>query len=161
MCSLQSCNDSSSCILGGSEVPVCRQAEYFRNDKAASCVCHYRESRHWLRPESARSVSAPGSTGSAREVPMDRNRDLDPVETREWLDSLESVLEVDGPERAHFLLEQVIDSARHKGAPVPYSATTPYVNTILVERQTPHPGDRVIEHRIRSAVRWNALAIVL
>jgi pyruvate dehydrogenase E1 component len=92
---------------------------------------------------------------------MDRNRDLDPVETREWLDSLESVLEVDGPERVHFLLEQVIDSARHKGAPVPYSATTPYVNTILVERQTPHPGDRVIEHRIRSAVRWNALAIVL
>ncbi|WP_046866305.1 pyruvate dehydrogenase (acetyl-transferring), homodimeric type [Microvirga massiliensis] len=92
---------------------------------------------------------------------MDRSRDLDPVETQEWLDSLEGVLEVEGPERAHFLLEQMIENARRKGAPVPYSATTPYINTIPVERQTPHPGDRAIEHRIRSAIRWNALAIVL
>ena len=95
------------------------------------------------------------------EVTVDRSRDLDPVETREWLDSLNGVLDVDGPERAHFLLEQVIDGARRKGAPVPYSATTPYVNTIPVERQEPHPGDRTIEHRIRSAIRWNAVAIVL
>jgi pyruvate dehydrogenase E1 component len=94
-------------------------------------------------------------------VTVDRSRDLDPVETREWLDSLNGVLEVDGPDRVHFLLEQVIDGARRKGAPVPYSATTPYVNTIPVERQEPHPGDRAIEHRIRSAIRWNALAIVL
>ncbi len=92
---------------------------------------------------------------------VDRNRDVDPVETREWLDSLNGVLDVDGPERAHFLLEQVIDGARRKGAPVPYSATTPYINTIPVERQEPHPGDRAIEHRIRSAIRWNAMAIVL
>jgi pyruvate dehydrogenase E1 component len=92
---------------------------------------------------------------------VDRTRDLDPVETREWLDSLNGVLEVDGPDRAHFLLEQVIDGARRKGAPVPYSAITPYVNTIPVERQEPHPGDRATEHRIRSAIRWNALAIVL
>jgi pyruvate dehydrogenase E1 component len=94
-------------------------------------------------------------------VTVDRSRDLDPVETREWLDSLDGVLEVEGPERAHFLLEQVIDGARRKGAPVPYSATTPYINTIPLERQEPHPGDRTIEHRIRSAIRWNALAIVL
>lgn len=92
---------------------------------------------------------------------VDRSRDLDPVETQEWLDSLHGVLEVEGPERAHFLLEQVIDGARRKGAPIPYSATTPYINTILVEKQEPHPGDRAIEHRIRSVIRWNALAIVL
>src|SRR4051812_25256841 len=54
-----------------------------------------------------------------------------------------------------------MDGARRKGAPVPYSANTPYLNTIPVERQPQHPGDRAIEHRIRSVIRWNALAIVL
>jgi len=92
---------------------------------------------------------------------MERNRDLDPVETQEWLDSLDGVLDVDGPERAHYLIEQVIDGARKKGAPVPYSANTAYLNTILPQNQDPHPGDRAIEHRIRSAIRWNAIAIIL
>lgn len=92
---------------------------------------------------------------------MERSRDLDPVETQEWLDSLDGVLEVEGPDRAHFLIEQVIEGARKKGAPVPYSANTAYVNTIPVDKQDPHPGDRVIEHRIRSAIRWNAIAIIL
>jgi pyruvate dehydrogenase E1 component len=87
--------------------------------------------------------------------------DTDPAETQEWLDSLEGVIEVDGPERAHYLLSRVIDGALVKGAPVPYSANTPYFNTIPVEKQPPHPGDRAIEHRIRSVIRWNALAIVL
>ncbi|MDO9425846.1 MAG: pyruvate dehydrogenase (acetyl-transferring), homodimeric type [Methylobacterium sp.] len=92
---------------------------------------------------------------------MERSRDLDPVETQEWLDSLDGVLDVDGPERAHYLIEQVIDGARKKGAPVPYSANTAYLNTILPQNQDPHPGDRAIEHRIRSAIRWNAIAIIL
>ena len=92
---------------------------------------------------------------------MERSRDLDPVETQEWLDSLDGVLEVEGPDRAHFLIEQVIEGARKKGAPVPYSANTAYVNTIPVDKQPPHPGDRAIEHRIRSAIRWNAIAIIL
>ncbi|MGX7705945.1 pyruvate dehydrogenase (acetyl-transferring), homodimeric type [Methylobacterium sp. Gmos1] len=92
---------------------------------------------------------------------MERSRDLDPVETQEWLDSLDGVLEVEGPDRAHFLIEQVIEGARKKGAPVPYSANTAYLNTIPVDKQDPHPGDRVIEHRIRSAIRWNAIAIIL
>jgi pyruvate dehydrogenase E1 component len=92
---------------------------------------------------------------------MDDLRDTDPLETREWVESLDGVLEVGGPERAHFLLDRVIDTARRRGAPVPYSANTPYLNTIGVERQAPHPGDRAIEHRIRSVIRWNALAIVL
>ena len=87
--------------------------------------------------------------------------DINPSETEEWIDSLGSVLDVDGPERAHFLLDRVLDTARRRGAPVPYSANTPYLNTIPVEKQTPHPGDRAIEHRIRSLIRWNALAVVL
>jgi pyruvate dehydrogenase E1 component len=58
-------------------------------------------------------------------VTLDYTRDTDPVETQEWLDSLEGVIEVEGPERAHFLLNRVMDGARRKGAPVPYSANTP------------------------------------
>ena len=92
---------------------------------------------------------------------MERSRDLDPVETQEWLDSLDGVLDVEGPERAHFLIEQVVEGARKRGAPVPYSANTAYLNTIPVDKQDPHPGDRQIEHRIRSAIRWNAIAIIL
>jgi pyruvate dehydrogenase E1 component len=87
--------------------------------------------------------------------------DIDPTETREWVDALEGVIEVEGPERARYLLERVLDSARRKGAPVPYSANTPYLNTIPPEKEERHPGDRAIEHRIRSFIRWNALAIVL
>src|SRR5687767_13267360 len=94
-------------------------------------------------------------------IEMDRTTDNDPVETREWREALGSVLAFEGPERAHFLLEQVIEEARRKGAPVPYSANTPYLNTIPPDREAKHRGDRAIEHRIRSFIRWNALAIVL
>ncbi|HTF52128.1 MAG TPA: pyruvate dehydrogenase (acetyl-transferring), homodimeric type [Pseudonocardia sp.] len=87
--------------------------------------------------------------------------DLDPVETREWRDALASVVEFDGTDRAGFLLEELVSQARRTGAPVPYSANTPYLNTIPPDRGAPHPGDREIEHRIRSLIRWNAVAIVL
>ncbi len=87
--------------------------------------------------------------------------DLDPAETREWREALESVLAFEGADRAFFLLDDVLDHARRKGAPVPYTATTPYLNTIPPDQQDPYPGDRAIEHKIRSLVRWNALAIVL
>jgi pyruvate dehydrogenase E1 component len=87
--------------------------------------------------------------------------DADPVETGEWLDSLEGVIEVGGHDRATFLLDRLLGRARRRGASVPYSANTPYLNTIPPDRQAPHPGDRMIEHRIRSYIRWNALAIVL
>jgi pyruvate dehydrogenase E1 component len=92
---------------------------------------------------------------------MDRLVDADPIETQEWRDALDGVLEFEGPARARFLLEQVLTQARRKGAPVPYSADTPYLNTIPPEQQERHPGDRTIEHRIRSLTRWNAVAIVL
>ena len=92
---------------------------------------------------------------------MDTTRDLDPLETREWLDALTSVLEFEGPERTHFLLDELVIEVRRKGTPVPYSANTPYLNTIPPDREARHPGDRAIEQRIRSLIRWNALAIVL
>src|SRR6266851_4438506 len=87
--------------------------------------------------------------------------DADPRETQEWREALDSVLDFEGPERAYFLLEQVFVQARRKGATVPYSANTPYLNTIPPDQQARHPGDRGIEHRIRSLIRWNAAAIVL
>ena len=92
---------------------------------------------------------------------MDRVADNDPVETKEWLDSLEGVIEVEGQDRAAFLLDELLDRARRWGTAVPYSATTPYLNTIQPHRQARHPGDRAIEHRIRSYIRWNAVAIIL
>ncbi|AFL75277.1 pyruvate dehydrogenase (acetyl-transferring), homodimeric type [Thiocystis violascens] len=87
--------------------------------------------------------------------------DIDPQETQEWLDSLDAVLENEGVERAHFLLERLIDKARRSGAYLPYSANTAYLNTIPVQRQEPFPGDRAMERRIRSFVRWNAMAMVV
>src|SRR5438105_768122 len=87
--------------------------------------------------------------------------DPDPIETREWIEALDSVLDFEGAERAHFLLDSLIGEGRRRGAPVPYSPNTPYLNTIPPEREDRHPGDRAIEHRIRSLIRWNALAMVL
>ncbi len=87
--------------------------------------------------------------------------DQDPQETREWLEALEGVLETEGPERAHFLLEQLIEKARRSGAFLPYSANTAYINTIPPSKEERSPGDHEIEHRIRSYVRWNAAAMVL
>ena len=87
--------------------------------------------------------------------------DSDPQETREWLDALAAVIEQEGTERAHYLLERLIDKARRSGAYLPYNATTAYINTIPVQQQEKHPGDRVIERRIRAMIRWNAVACVM
>ena len=87
--------------------------------------------------------------------------DLDPQETHEWVESLESVLEREGPARVHFLLEKLIDKARRSGAYLPYTANTAYVNTIPLSTQRPIPGDQAIEHTIRSVIRWNAAAMVV
>ena len=92
---------------------------------------------------------------------METLQDLDPEETAEWLDSLEAVIDAEGVDRAHFLLKNLIDKAREKGAYLPYNANTPYVNTIPTDRQPRYPGDREIERRISSIVRWNAVAMVV
>ena len=92
---------------------------------------------------------------------MEIQKDLDPQETREWLDALSAVLAVEGPDRAHFLIEQLIDTARRSGAYMPFSANTAYINTIPVEAQVRIPGDQNIENRISSYTRWNAMAMVV
>jgi len=88
-------------------------------------------------------------------------QDIDQVETQEWLDSLEAVLDREGPDRAHFLLEALIDRARRAGADMPYRATTAYMNTIPPGQEQRSPGDAALEWRIRSLIRWNALAMVV
>src|SRR3954447_3192622 len=87
--------------------------------------------------------------------------DQDPRETQEWLEALDSVVEFDGAERAAFLLQQLQDEARRHAVQVPFSANTPYINTIPVDEQPEYPGDPEVEHTIRSLTRWNAVATVL
>ncbi|MEZ0271998.1 MAG: pyruvate dehydrogenase (acetyl-transferring), homodimeric type, partial [Methylophilaceae bacterium] len=87
--------------------------------------------------------------------------DIDPQETQEWLDAIDAVLEQEGTERAHFLLEQLIDKARRSGAYLPYNATTAYLNTIPVHLQEKLPGDPSMERRIRALIRWNAIVTVM
>ncbi len=87
--------------------------------------------------------------------------DYDPQETQEWLDALESVFEKEGSERVHFILEKLLDKARSSGAGVPFSATTPYCNSIAVGDEQRSSGNHDLEHRIRALMRWNAMALVL
>jgi pyruvate dehydrogenase E1 component len=87
--------------------------------------------------------------------------DSDPQETAEWLEALESVLEREGIERAHYLVERLVRRARRKGAHLPYSLNTAYINTISEALEKTSPGDRVLEQRIRSIIRWNAMAMVV
>ena len=87
--------------------------------------------------------------------------DVDPVETGEWLESIDSVLSQHGPGRAHFLLNKMIDFARRSGAYLPYSPNTAYLNTIAPGRQPEYPGDRALERRIEAYIRWNAMAMVV
>ena len=87
--------------------------------------------------------------------------DTDPQETQEWQDAIAAVLENEGTERAHFLLETLIDKARRSGAYLPYNATTAYVNTIPTHLQQRHPGDTAVERKIRALIRWNAIMCVL
>jgi pyruvate dehydrogenase E1 component len=92
---------------------------------------------------------------------VDRQHDADPEETQEWLDALESTLRTEGPARAHYLIERLIDKARRSGAHLPYSATTAYLNTLHESEEEPMPGEPGLEHRIRSIIRWNAMAMVV
>ncbi|MFR0687943.1 pyruvate dehydrogenase (acetyl-transferring), homodimeric type [Enterobacterales bacterium AE_CKDN230030158-1A_HGKHYDSX7] len=87
--------------------------------------------------------------------------DIDPVETQEWLDALESVLEKEGEDRAHYLMTRLGELASRTGTQLPYAITTPYRNTIPVGHEARMPGDLFMERRIRSLVRWNALAMVM
>jgi len=87
--------------------------------------------------------------------------DLDPQETAEWVEALEGVLDEAGPDRAAYLVERLTERARAAGAELPIHLNTPYVNTIRPEDEVPYPGDRAMERRIKSLVRWNAMAMVV
>ena len=87
--------------------------------------------------------------------------DIDRTETQEWIDSLKSVAQASGPGRARFLLNTLIDWGKRNDIVAPFTANTPYINTIPADRQPPYPGDRKIERRIKSLIRWNALAMVV
>src|SRR3954465_3899975 len=87
--------------------------------------------------------------------------DVDPTETQEWVEALEAVVSLDGPERASELLDAGVTDARRHGLKPAHDLTTPYVNTIPTELEAQIPGDQDIEHRLRSLVRWNAIATVL
>ena len=90
-----------------------------------------------------------------------RRQDLDPTETQEWVEALEAVVERDGPGRAHFLIESLIEKARRRGAYLPYSAETAYLNTIPRHQEAKRPGDAALERRIKSILRWNAAVMVV
>ncbi|GAA6141223.1 pyruvate dehydrogenase (acetyl-transferring), homodimeric type [Hydrogenophaga sp. 5NK40-0174] len=93
-------------------------------------------------------------------TPVERD-DMDPQETREWLDALTAVIEREGPERAHALLEQLLEEARQHSIDLPFSATTGYVNTIEPDEEERCPGNIEIEERLRAYMRWNAMAMVV
>ncbi|HEY2682148.1 MAG TPA: pyruvate dehydrogenase (acetyl-transferring), homodimeric type [Steroidobacteraceae bacterium] len=87
--------------------------------------------------------------------------DIDPVETQEWLESIDSVMRSQGPERAHFLLEKLVDFTRRSGAYLPFKPNTAYLNTISRGQEPEYPGDRSLERRNEAYMRWNALAMVV
>ena len=87
--------------------------------------------------------------------------DPDTLETKEWLEALEAVIENEGPERAHYLMERLVDLARRRGAHIPFSSNTAYVNTIPAHLEEHCPGNLEYEERLRSWMRWNAMAMVV
>jgi pyruvate dehydrogenase E1 component len=100
-----------------------------------------------------------------RAIEQDKQReqsvDLDPEETQEWLDALTSVVDVQGVERAQYLLQMLAAKVTEQGSQLPFAMTTPYRNTIPVHREARMPGDLFIERSIRSLIRWNAMAMVM
>ncbi|HEY8857434.1 MAG TPA: pyruvate dehydrogenase (acetyl-transferring), homodimeric type [Rugosibacter sp.] len=103
--------------------------------------------------------ATPSSANSL--LPASLPVDADPQETQEWLDALAAVIEKVGPERAHFLLEQLISNSHRVGINIPYSANTDYINTIPVAQQPRMPGDPELEYTVRAYARWNAMIMVL
>ncbi|HTH41018.1 MAG TPA: pyruvate dehydrogenase (acetyl-transferring), homodimeric type, partial [Rhodocyclaceae bacterium] len=97
----------------------------------------------------------------AEKLATENGAELDTVELREWLDSLDYVMQAGGPDKVEHLLRQLRIHAQRDGVTLPYKANTPYINTISVEQQPPFPGSTEVERRIKSLVRWNAMAMVV
>ena len=94
-------------------------------------------------------------------TPTEAEADIQAIETQEWIDSLAWVLDHQGPERVRHLLEDLQIAARRAGVRIPFSANTPHINTIPAHEEVPYPGSREIERRIKSLIRWNAMAMVV
>ena len=112
-----------------------------------------------LRPASELATMA--AHRGDQEPAMASQVEVDPQETREWLEALDAVVNADGPQRAQFLLERVVGHAQLTGAAPAPAGTTPYLNTIPPQDEPPHPVDAELERRVRSIVRWNAIATIL
>jgi pyruvate dehydrogenase E1 component len=100
------------------------------------------------------------ASGKQIEIRSPIPNDGDPAETAEWLESFDYVLESKGPERVQELLTALDEAAYRHGVDLPFTATTPYLNTIPTDKQPPYPGNRELERRIKSFIRWNAMAMV-
>ena len=98
---------------------------------------------------------------SDQKIEIVKNGDIDPIETKEWLESLSAVLEKDGKHRAQFLIKQLIEHSYKEGSDLVLSRNTPYINTIPPEQETKSSGDQNLERKIRSLIRWNAAAMVV
>ena len=94
-------------------------------------------------------------------IQVSKDGDIDPIETKEWLESLSAVLEKDGKNRAQFLIKQLIEHSYKEGSDLILSRNTPYINTIKPEEEIKSPGDQNLERKIRSLIRWNAAAMVV
>lgn len=111
-------------------------------------------------------VSRPMAEQGMTAYPMDQaaqaqNQDTDPTETQEWLDSLQYIIKSRGVDRARYILEALENKARHEGVELPFGLNTPYINTIPYTQQPAYPGNRQLERRIKSIIRWNAMAMVV
>jgi pyruvate dehydrogenase E1 component len=126
---------------------------------AANVIPWFRELVFWSGPMPSYQTLTPQQTPPA--VQVDGKGDADVTETNEWLEALEAVLQTSGRERAGYLLKELQRKAAGSGVEIPFSANTPYINTIPPGQQPPFPGNRDIERRIKSLVRWNAMAMVV
>src|SRR5215813_13848750 len=120
---------------------------------------HYSDTR--LTAGNKTALQRKRTTMSDRVDQDDVRAELEAVEMREWLDSLDYVLQHGGPERVKRLLQQLQVHAQKAGVDLPFSANTPYINTIPADKQPLFPGSRDIERRLKSLVRWNAMAMVV
>jgi len=114
-----------------------------------------------VEPESSAAEAPPEEPTGDLPSPPAVAKDPDPAETEEWLESLRYVLQSKGPERVSYLLSLLEEKAHRAGVELPFSATTPYINSIPLDKQPVYPGNREIERRIKSIIRWNAMAMVV
>ena len=114
-----------------------------------------------LKNELENSKTKDANKEEANRIEIIKNGDIDPTETKEWMESLSAVLEKDGKQRAQYLIKKLIDHSYKEGSDLVLSRNTPYINTISPEEEVKSPGDQNLERKIRSLIRWNAAAMVV